>query len=474
MKPRALALGFLLVFATLAIGGAVGSPQPAPVCRACGTGFAQAAEDSGYNVSVVNSTATVRIHENGSATWTVTNRLDGEDADSIAAPGAAESVARGAVNDGYGLPHVYEEGDLSLESVAVDDRSVTIRFTDPDAGTRRLGTLVVDYFHSDGVRGGWILDVDEFTLVGPPNATVLNDPAGVVDEGYSTAEATPTVDGRRVTWHGSLDEDQTPIFYDDLYVVYGDSDTADWRATGATALSTAPIWLDNVWTFVAPTALIFGGALYIAVVGVNWLLSSAIDSRPRRIARAITALGAITVVAGPVVPNGHLLVGIAALYLVAGGGALITPRLLRSLGGTAVLGGASLAAVGAAYVTMEALVGGSVAFEQAIELGIYHLPVAGGLIVGHALARCRAGSVVRPVLFGTVTALASWFVAGGVYVPVASRPFGVILVIMVFAAVVAAVAAAPLVALTARASEIPAADAEDETTAKSSVGREAR
>ncbi|QLH80526.1 hypothetical protein [Halosimplex pelagicum] len=453
-----VAIGLLVVLAVLTAAGAVASPQPDPVCRACGGSFADAAADRGYDVTVTNSTATVRIHENGSATWTVTNRLNGTGADALAEPDAAESVARATVSEGHGLPHVYEEGSLTVESVSVEGRSITVEFTDPDAATRRLGTLVVDYFHSDGVQGGWILDVDEFTLVGPPGSTVLNDPAAAVDTELSTGDVTATVDGGRVTWRGSLDEEYGPVFYDDLYVVYGDSGTADWRVAGATALTSAPIWLGNLGTFVAPTAFFYLGALFVVVVGVDALLSLDADVHSRRIARAVAALGALAAAAVPVVPNGRWLVGLAAAYLVVGGGALAAPRLLRSVRGATSLGIASLVAVGGVSIAQTSLLGGGVVFERAVELAVSHLPLATGLLVGRALGEYRAGGGLRPVLFGAAVALTGWFVAGAVYVPFASTPFGLILVVMGAGAVAGALAAAPLVALTALASEDRAAE----------------
>ncbi|WP_436908525.1 hypothetical protein [Halosimplex marinum] len=468
MSRRLVALGLLAVLAAVTAAGAVASPQPDPVCRACGSSFADVAADRGYDVAVTNSTATVRVHANGSATWTVTNRLDGADADALTEEDAAESVARAAVREGHGLPHVYEEGPLTVESVAVGGRSVTVRFTDSDAGTRRLGTLVVDYFHSDGVQGGWILDIDEFTLVGPSGATVLNDPAAAIDSEYAPPEATPAVDGGRVTWHGSPGQEHGPVFYEDLYVVYGDSETDGWRVAGATALTTAPIWLGNLGSFVVPTAFVFAGLLFVVVAGVDGLLSSGRGVHPKQVA----ALGGLAVAAVPVVPNGRWLVGIAAVYLVAGGAGTVAPRLLRSLRGAAALGVASLVAVGGLYAGLEAVLDGPVGFGPTAELAVYHLPVAAGLLVGRSLAAYRAVGGLRPVLFGAAVALTGWFVAGAVYVPFASTPFGLVLFAMGFGAVAAAIAASPLVALAAERSEAratgsSAADVPGETVAES-------
>jgi hypothetical protein len=466
---RALAAGLLAVLAVLTAAGAVASPQPDPVCRACGSSFEQVADDRGYDVTVVNSTATVRVHENGSATWTATNRLAGGDADALAEPDAAESVAHAAVNEGWGLPHVYEEGSLTVESVAVEGRSVTVEFTDSDAGARRLGTLVVDYFHSDGVRGGWTLNVDEFALVGPPTATVPNDPAGSIDESYSSGDVTAAVDGGRLTLRGSLDGGRGPMFSEDLYVVYGDSGTADWRVTGATALSTAPIWLGNLGTFVLPTMFVFGGVMYIVAVGADALLSSGRAVSPRQVA----ALGGLALAATQVVPNGRWLVGVAAVYLAAGGAGLVAPRLLRTDRGTAVVGLASLVAAAGSYVALEALLGGVVALDSAVEIAVYHCPIVGGLFVGHALAAYRAGDRLRSLLFGAAVTLSGWFVAGAVSVPVASTPSMFVLPIMVAAAVVGPLVAAPLVALgaCARENEGRTAPAPADTAAGSPSGR---
>lgn len=103
LDARRVALPALLATAVLlaAVSPVLASPQPDPVCGACGSAFEDAAEEDGLAVNVTNSTATVRVHANGSATWIVTNRLNDSAADRLGEhPALLDRIANRAVTTG--------------------------------------------------------------------------------------------------------------------------------------------------------------------------------------------------------------------------------------------------------------------------------------------------------------------------------------------------------------------------------------
>lgn len=468
--PAVLVAALLLV----ALAPALASPQPDPVCGACGSAFEDAAEEEGLAANVTNSTATVHVHANGSATWVVTNHVNQSAEDRLREdPALLDRVAKRAATAGWGLPGVYDDGDLQFGSVGIDDRTITIRFVDPAAGQRHAGVLVVDYLHSDGIRGGWILNTDTFTIVGPPGTTVVNDPSAAIDREYTPANAVPTVDGRRVTWHGSAENEYGAAFYDDVYLAFGDAGTPAWRVDAALALATAPIWVDNLQTFVFPAVVVYG--VLLVGVAVAARRGGTIDVDPDRFATGVAAAGAVGVVAGvlaPTVDQPGWFAGAAAVYLVTGTAALLRPDAFRSVRGAlgvgvaglaglaAILGGVSLA--GGGFGIGIGGVGGSLgAMLRGV---VFHLPLAIAPAFGVALARARHRGSRRASLGAFLGALASFAAAGAVFVPVASRPFGLIILFTIGGAVLAAIFSLPLAVLAARqwASIRAAGDARDD------------
>lgn len=463
---RRVALTALLVAALLlaALGPALASPQPDPVCGACGSAFEDAAEEEGVTVNVTNSTATVHVHANGSATWVVTNRVNESAADRLReTPALLDRVGKRAATAGWGLPGVDDGGDVQFGSAEVDGRTVTIRFVDSNAGQWHAGVLVIDYLHTEGIRGGWILNADTFTIVGPPGTTVVNDPSAAIDREFTPTNAVPTVDGRRVTWHGSVGTEYEAAFYDDVYLAFGDAGTPGWRVDGALALATVPIWLDNIQAFVFPAVVVYG--VLLAGVAVATRRVATVEVDPGRFATAVAAVGAVGVVAGVLAPafdQPGWFAGATAVYLVTGIAALVRPDAFRSVRGGLGVGGASLAGIGAVLggvslagggVGVALGVGGGVgssSFVSLIRGVVVHLPLAVAPAFGIALARASRHGSRRASLGAFLGALASLAVAGAVFVPVASRPFGLVIIFTVGGAVLAAVLGLPLAALAAR------------------------
>lgn len=454
----ALATLFAAALLVAALAPVLASPQPDPVCGACGSAFEEAAAEEGLAANVTDSTATVHVRANGSATWVVTNRVNASAAARLhQEPALLDRVARRAATTGWGLPNVYDGTGVRVGSATVDDRTVTLRFTDSTAGQRRAGVLVVDYLHSDGVRGGWILNADTFTVVGPPGTTVVNAPGAAIDREYTPPNAVPTVDGRRVTWHGTAENEYRAAFYDDVYLAFGDAGTPAWQVDAALALATAPIWLDNVAAFVLPAVGVYGVLLLGVAVATRKVATTGID--PDQFAIAVAAVGAVGVVAGvlaPTVDQPGWFVGVAAVYLATGTAALVRPAAFRSAGNALGTGVASLAGV-AVLLGGLSLAGrgfgvgvGGGALVSVLRGTAVHLPLAVAPAFGVVLARATRRGRRRASLGAILGALGSLAVAGAVFVPVASRPFGLVILFTVGGAVLAATFGLPLVALAAR------------------------
>lgn len=452
MRRTALAFALLTACGLLvAVPSTIASPQPDPVCGACGSSFEHAAEERGLAVNVPHSTATVRVHENGSATWIVTNRVNQSAADRFAEDaGLLDAVARGAATEGWGLPHVYDGGEVRFQSVAIDDRTIRIRFRDPDAGERRLGVLVVDYLHSEGIRGGWILNADRFTIVGPDGTVVVNDPRATIDDEYASPGEVPEIDGRNATWRGSTAERGSAL-HEDVYVVYGGPGTSQPHADAVVALSTAPIWIDNLAAFVLP-ALVVYGILLVGVAGASiWAVGTSFD--PDRLAGLVAGLGLVGIVAAglaEMMSEPSWFAGLAAIYLVTGGIALTRPATLHTTRGALAVAAASTLGVGIVLSSL-ALVDPSSGGSATVLRGmVFHLPLAIVPVLGLAAARDAAVDDLRSLALAFVGALVSFALAGAMFVPYDSRPWGLVLIFTVGGAVLAALLGLPLAILTVR------------------------
>jgi hypothetical protein len=455
MRRAALLIALLITTSLLltAVAPAVASPQPDPVCGACGSSFEDIAEKQGVAVNVTHSSATVQIHANGSATWLVTNRLNESAATRLSENSALlDRVARGAATEGWGLPHVYNDGEVTFQSASIDGRTVRIRFRDPDAGKRHLGVLVVDYLHSEGVRGGWILNADRFTLVGPSEAVVVNDPEVTIDREYTPANAVPEVMDGNVTWSGSATTEYESAFYDDVYVVYGATDTSSLRVDAAVASATAPIWLDNVQAFVLPALVLYGLLLAGVTASARWATDSSIDAD--RAAKLVAGVGFVGIVAAifvEVMNEPSWFAGLGAIYLVTGAVALARPDALRSVRGALAVAVASVLGVGIVLLGV-GLVDRSFDHVAGTVLRgmVFHFPLAVIPAFGLAVARADERDDLRSTALAFVGALASLALAGMVFVPFDSRPWGLILIFTVGGAILAALLGLPLAVLAAR------------------------
>lgn len=351
-RPALSALAALLLLASLA-PPAIASPQPTPVCGPCGAGFERAAEKQGVDANVTESTAVVRVHPNGSATWTVRNRL-GSGADLLRRePDRLDRVADALAADRHRLL-----ADATLVDARLDGDVAVLTFRDPDAVSRHAGLLVVDSLHDRGREPWYHVNADRFAILGPEGTVVANDPES------------GAVDGNRVTWRG-----QAGVLYapgTDLegspYVVFAPErgGLTGVQVDAALALATLPIVLTSVRLF-----LLLQTGLYAAVLaGVVYAFRA---FRPtwsaRRVAAAVLgvfvagaavggamrALGALdpgpTWVSGP--PLFALALGLAAAVPGSRSRLDTVPRQALAAAGLLAAVGVALAGVYAATAAVE-------------------------------------------------------------------------------------------------------------------------
>jgi hypothetical protein len=240
------------VLALLVLGStsAVAAPPPQSVCGPCNDGLVKAARDHNLPLRVTESTATVRVHGNGSATWTVTSRfVADQDPDrnayppnaTLRSPGEIETNAtlrgalvREAVDDSrdYLEP---DRRDATVRSARVDNQTLHLTFHEPDIARETPGgVLLVDEYHTRGLGSGWYVDVDRMTLVGPPGTTIANDVESAI--GGKVA----TVEGNRLVLTG--DPTDPPAFdRDDVYIAFATpGPTAGLLARVGMALAAVP------------------------------------------------------------------------------------------------------------------------------------------------------------------------------------------------------------------------------------------
>ncbi len=439
MRRVALPLALLLV-ATLALPAAVASPQPTPVCGPCGAGLEQAASDDVETLRglrVTESRAVVRVHDDGTATWSVTVRVANESAVSYLRdhPEAVDRIVRDALR--YGTV----DGPFGNVSARLDGNTIHAQYRDAAGASRNLpgGVLLVEYLHSRGYDTWDVLTTDRLTIVGPPGTEVTNDPPGA------------QVEGRNATWEGNASAPlyDAPRVKEDAYVAYtsGGALAGAWTALGI-ALATAPIVLDVTMSALLPPLVLLSGLLGVAVVAARQVVDSPRVS-PRSVATAVAGLGALVFALSlpgveSVLPlDGHRVGG------GAGAVALVMGALARWRGADArvreLVAAGCLVLVGFAVTLALTLPGEYVTQAQAARLGVHEalwlLPLVAIPALGAAI-----GSRKRTLLAGGAVAAA--FVAALLTIVwPTQRPFGLVVVFFLAAAVAVAVGGFPLLVL---------------------------
>jgi len=370
-----------ILVAALLVGTLVGvalpataSPRPVPVCSPCERGFTSAAHAHDVDVEVEHSTATMRVHRNGSATWTVENRLD----DSAAATFARDDSLRRSVAEEAVAVH-----DGRLQSTSVSGDRVRIRYRTPDVATEVPGgVLRVDYFRDDpGALVYTDLGADRLTLVAP--------------EGMRVGHALPGADvsERRMTVTSFDSRGDGPF----VTLVPEGALLAPLWSLVALVLGVGPVLGRNVLLLLGVPGAVFAGGLAALAWGARRLGVGATTTPDRR-ALAVVALGVLTlahplyaafVVAGSTPP---LLAG--AVGTIALGGLLALPAVRDRLTPLRLAGVVALAFAAAvvAGVLLRALPLGDLAIRDdanVVKLVLPMLPVYTVTFVGYTAAHTR-------------------------------------------------------------------------------------
>jgi hypothetical protein len=381
----ALALVGALLGAALA-APATASPRPVPVCSPCDRGFASAAHTNDVDVRIERSTATMRVHRNGSATWTVENRLNETAAFENAS--LRQSVAAEAI-----LVH-----DARLLSTSVDGDTVRMRYRTSDAATEAPGgVLRVTYFRDDPgamVRSG--LGADRLTLVAPEGTTVGHALPGA---DVSNREMTVT------SFEGGHDGPFVTLVPD------GDPFAPLWSLVAVT-LPLAPIVGRNLVFLVALPTLVFVGGLGVVARAVSAAGIDPAAANPDRRALGVVVL-ALLALAHPLAPGTFALGGVeppllaGAAGLLTLGGTLAVPavRARLSVARLAGLVGLAFVVVVAVGFALRALTDLHVS-EQVVRRMLVVLPVYAVTLVGYAAAhgRLSAALAVAAAAFALVVA----------------------------------------------------------------------
>lgn len=347
MRPRPsilLVVSCLLVGAVLAsIGSVAGAPPPRPLCDACGEQFETTAERQGLSIAVDRSTARVVVHDDGSATWIVHNRL----ADSA-------SVARLRADDQLRTA-IAERAMWNAEfrTVTVSSNgSVILRYRDPDfaepsvGGVLRSGALTEAY----GYRNLDGLGADRLTIVAPDGMEV----------GRAVPEATVSDDGSRLT---------LTTFEDGGLLTFTPRESAIGPVLSVLAL-VGLVGPDLV--LIVTTHLLVPAALFGLVVGAAGRgLSRAGDEFGRfrdRVGIGLAILGVLVTAVTLVARGLGLLGGMAAplfgsgIAVAALGGLFSRPAIRDAASYRTLVGGAVVGTVVAAGFT----IGGSFLFHRVV------------------------------------------------------------------------------------------------------------
>lgn len=382
-------LGTLTLLLVLGLAPSV-IPSSAPVsgCPPCGYGFTWSAENHGLDTEVQHSEATVRIHENGSASWTarvvpmnesVLNRLD--ENRSLARAVAADSFNYGKRG---GIEHELISADVTDGAFVIRYRTLGVVSEGP------FGTQVLTYFRDP--PGGYVyvnLGADELTIVAPPRMTV--------------ARGFGNVTGDRMT------ATELPGVRDGPFVVFASEGSAIPGLLGALAV------IDALWGVIVRNVLLFvavpGGVLVGGFAGIRRFLNPKKTWDPIRLGSLVAGSGAVLLV-GTVVAEGDVLSAVTGNLLLGSFGGAILVALGASVAVSTVrryLTGLRLAGIGVAIgigvlAVTDGLLGMS-AFHRSLSLAAGLLPVAVALGWIDARDTTRTNSHANRLFIGLSVAI---------------------------------------------------------------------
>lgn len=287
-RPRYVISVALVTFLLIGAVSSLASPPPRPVCSACGDGFVESAKEHGISVAVEHSTAIVRVHENGSATWIIRNRIDDDSAERLRTnPTLLSIIAQGARN-----------GRLLSTDISADV-VVTIRYRMNEFAVPSVGNVLrSDYFTEFSYRNYAGLGADHLTVIAP--------------EGMHIGSAMPgaTTDGRRMT---------VTSYADSAFITFVPRGAFAGPVVSFLAIATVtvPLVIRNVLVFVGIPLVIF-----TAVIGIMARGLTHIDRKLPRVypysVPIIIALGLLAYLLS--LGNRFVLFGYASLLFGVGSG----------------------------------------------------------------------------------------------------------------------------------------------------------
>jgi len=355
--PLRVALCSLLAASLVAmIAPAGAAPPPRPLCDACGESFEETVADRGVvvdgeivteQIDVERSTATVRVDDNGTATWTVRNRLGDS-------PGTDRLRSNATYRDAVGESAMWD-AEFVGATVSADDvielRYRERRFAEPSTrGTLRSGEFTRAY----GYRNLHGLGAARLDVVAPEGYQV----------GWTISDATVSDDGNRMTLT-DLDDRGVVTF------VPRDAALGPLWSFVSVAELVVPSAVANALVVAVTPALLFGVAVGFAVplFGRSDNVASAADRALARVdltvvgvlespgvvlavvgtatTLAVLGIGAVRAVDPSLLP----LFGVGIAY--AGLGAGISRRSVRERASySALVGIAAVGAIVASVVTL--------------------------------------------------------------------------------------------------------------------------
>ncbi|MFB6121998.1 MAG: hypothetical protein ABEJ78_00875 [Haloferacaceae archaeon] len=424
MAPRTIALSLLVVLlATSAV--ATASPRPTPVCGPCDRPFVSAARSHGVDVEVERSTAHVRVHENGSASWTVENRVDAD-------------AARRFRDDPALLDDVATDSLAAREAEAVrasvDGRTVTMRYRTPDFARDAPGNvlLVTAFRDDDGLRVYTGLGADRLTLVAPEGR--------VVDRALPGA----SVDGREMVATEFDSRGDGPF----VTLVPAGTQVAPLLSFVAVAAAVADVVARNLLLLVAVPLSAYLGLVSAVAWGVGRTDGGERD--PERLASLVAGFG-LLLAAHPLFAGALSLLGSSSPALFAAGVGVVVlggaghPAVrdrLSPRGVVALVGVAFAVAVGVAALLQATQAVPAVALRpgaSAVTQVLPALPAYATLVVGYAAARgdLRRGLAVAGATLALALAVQFPLVSSG------GSLYGLAVVLAVIGALAAAVVGLP-------------------------------
>lgn len=367
-----IVVGCLLVGALLGAVSSVGAaPPPQPVCDACDESFTAAAESNGVPLTIEKSTATVTVHENGSATWVVQNHVASSE---TTARLRANHTLLTTIADDAMWDTEFRRANISTEGV------ITLRYRNPKFATSSVGGVLRSgaFTEQYGYRNLDGLGADRLTVIAPNGTHV----------GRTVPGATISDDGGRMT---------VTQFTQGAIITFVPQDALLGSLLSLLAVGSllGPVLVLNTLAYVALPTTVFT-LLIGAIAGMlTWLDWD--DSRiQEHLGSSLAALGLLVTTFSVVAGGGASLFGGTAAPLfgtgiafVALGGLCTRPSIREQVTYRWLVSGAAVGAIVAAGVTVigAVTVGQTGLTRSLVTSLLFLIPIFVLLPVGYALGR---------------------------------------------------------------------------------------